>query len=234
VEALARWRHPVRGGVAPDEFIPLAEQTGHIRTLTEHVMALAIAQQAALSAAGHDLAMSVNVSGRLVGDPEFAEEVLMMTGAAVGEICLEITETAVIDNPALALQMIDRFASAGLKISIDDYGSGLSSLAYLKQIRAHELKIDKAFIIGMAEGQKDALLVRSTIDLAHSLGLKVTAEGVETASAHALLAGMGCDLAQGYLIARPMPLEALVAFLAQEAEQNRARLRPAQMNVRQG
>jgi diguanylate cyclase (GGDEF)-like protein len=234
VEALARWRHPVRGMVAPDEFIPLAEQTGHIRTLTEHVMALAVAQQAALSAAGHDLAMSVNVSGRLVGDPEFAEEVLMMTGAAVGEICLEITETAVIDNPALALQMIDRFASAGLKISIDDYGSGLSSLAYLKQIRAHELKIDKAFIIGMAEGQKDALLVRSTIDLAHSLGLKVTAEGVETASAHALLAGMGCDLAQGYLIARPMPLEALVAFLAQEAEQNRARLRPAQKNVRQG
>lgn len=233
VEALARWKHPVRGMVTPDEFIPLAEETGHIRTLTEHVLSLAIAQQAALAAAGHNLSMSVNISGRLVGDPEFAEECLLMAGSACGELCLEITETAVIDNPALALQMIDRFASAGLKISIDDYGSGLSSLAYLKQIRAHELKIDKAFVIGMAEGQKDTLLVRSTIDLAHSLGLQVTAEGVETPVAQALLAGMGCDLAQGYLIARPMPLPDLVAFLEQEAVPARAQGRPAPAAARQ-
>ena len=218
VEALVRWRHPVRGAVTPDEFIPLAEETGHIRTLTEHVLSLAIAQQAALAQAGRNLAMSVNLSGRLVGDPEFAESCMTLAKGACGQLCLEITETAVIDNPALALQMIDRFVSAGLQISIDDYGSGLSSLAYLKQIRAHELKIDKAFIIGMTGGQKDALLVRSTIDLAHSLGLKVTAEGVETATAQALLAGMGCDMAQGYLIARPMPLADLVAFLDQEAQ----------------
>jgi len=227
VEALARWRHPVRGMVGPDEFVPLAEETGHIRTLTDHVMSLAIAQQATLAAAGHDLSMSVNISGRLVGDPEFAEEALRLAKAACGEICLEITETAVIDNPAHALQVIDRFASAGLKISIDDYGSGLSSLAYLKQIRAHELKIDKAFVIGMAEGQKDVLLVRSTIDLAHSLGLKVTAEGVETAVAQALLAGMGCDLAQGYLIARPMPLAELLMFMDREAQAARTPERPA-------
>ena len=219
VEALARWNHPDRGMVPPDEFIPLAEETGHIRTLTDHVMALAIAQQAALASAGHVVAMSVNISGRLLSDPEFAEDLLSMTRTAAGEIWLEITETAVIANPALALQMIDRFVSAGLKISIDDYGSGLSSLAYLKQIRAHELKIDKAFIIGMADSQRDALLVRSTIDLAHSLGLKVTAEGVETATAHALLTGMGCDLAQGYLIARPMPLDGLMAFLGRETKQ---------------
>ncbi len=219
VEALARWTHPDRGMVIPDEFIPLAEETGHIRTLTDHVVSLAIAQQAALAQADHAMAMSVNISGRLLSDPEFAEELLAITRSAVGEICLEITETAVIANPALALQMIDRFVSAGLKISIDDYGSGLSSLAYLKQIRAHELKIDKAFIIGMADSQRDALLVRSTIDLAHSLGLKVTAEGVETATAHALLGGMGCDLAQGYLIARPMPLEGLIAFLGRETQQ---------------
>jgi diguanylate cyclase (GGDEF)-like protein len=233
VEALARWSHPGRGAVTPDEFIPLAEETGHIRTLTEHVMSLAIAQQAALAAAGHRLSMSVNISGRLVGDPEFAEECLLMARSACGELCLEITETAVIDNPALALQMIDRFASAGLKISIDDYGSGLSSLAYLKQIRAHELKIDKAFVIGMAEGQKDTLLVRSTIDLAHSLGLLVTAEGVETPVAQALLAGMGCDLAQGYLIARPMPLADLMTFLQQEAGLVRSRARPEPFVVRQ-
>jgi diguanylate cyclase (GGDEF)-like protein len=234
VEALVRWSHPLRGMVTPDEFIPLAEETGHIRTLTEHVMSLAIAQQAALAAAGRAVAMSVNISGRLVGDPEFVEAALLMAKAACGELCLEITETAVIDNPAVALQMIDRFASAGLKISIDDYGSGLSSLAYLKQIRAHELKIDKAFIIGMAEGRKDALLVRSTIDLAHSLGLQVTAEGVETAVAQALLASMGCDLAQGYLIARPMPVADLIAFLEQEAVPARAQIRPPAAAVRQG
>ncbi len=113
-----------------------------------------------------------------MGDSEFADEVLDLARQAEGELCLEITETAVISNPQLALEHIERFADAGLKISIDDYGTGLSSLAYLKQMRAHELKIDKAFVIGMAEGQKDALLVRSTVDLAHSLGLKVTAEGV--------------------------------------------------------
>jgi EAL domain-containing protein (putative c-di-GMP-specific phosphodiesterase class I) len=177
--------------------------------------------------------MSVNISGRLVGDPEFAEACLMMAQAAVGELCLEITETAVIDNPALALQMIDRFVSAGLKISIDDYGSGLSSLAYLKQIRAHELKIDKAFVMGMAEGQKDTLLVRSTIDLAHSLGMRVTAEGVETEVAQALLAGMGCDLAQGYLIARPMPITDLLTFMEQETKLASGRLAPQRADLRQ-
>jgi EAL domain-containing protein (putative c-di-GMP-specific phosphodiesterase class I)/GGDEF domain-containing protein len=217
-EALVRWRHPVRGMVGPDEFIPMAEETGHIRTLTSHVMALAIAQQAELKAQGFDLAISVNMSGRLVGDSEFAEEALDMARQAKGQLCLEITETAVISNPQLALEHIERFADAGVMISIDDYGTGLSSLAYLKQMRAHELKIDKAFVIGMAEGQKDALLVRSTVDLAHSLGLKVTAEGVETAMVQALLAGMGCDLAQGYFIARPMAASDLVTFLRSEAE----------------
>lgn len=217
-EALVRWRHPTRGMVGPDDFIPMAEQTGHIRTLTSHVLSLAIAQQAQLKAEGFDLAISVNMSGRLVGDGEFAEEALEMARQASGELWLEITETAVISNPQLALEHIERFAEAGIKISIDDYGSGLSSLAYLKQMRAHELKIDKAFVIGMAEGQKDALLVRSTVDLAHSLGLKVTAEGVETAMAQALLSAMGCDIAQGYFIARPMVVNDLVSFLRTEAE----------------
>jgi predicted signal transduction protein with EAL and GGDEF domain len=216
-EALVRWRHPARGMVMPDEFIPLAEETGHIRTLTDHVLTLAIAQQAELKALGFDIDMSVNMSGRLVGDSEFAEAALEMAQGAVGQLCLEITETAVISHPQLALENIERFAEAGIQISIDDYGTGLSSLAYLKQMRAHELKIDKAFVIGMAEGQKDALLVRSTVDLAHSLGLKVTAEGVETGMAQALLAAMGCDVAQGYFIARPMALADFVAHLKREA-----------------
>lgn len=232
-EALVRWRHPQRGMVGPDDFIPMAEETGHIRTLTEHVLNLAIAQQAALKAQGFDIAMSVNMSGRLVGDHEFAEEALQLARQAKGELCLEITETAVISHPQRALENIERFAGAGIRISIDDYGTGLSSLAYLKQMRAHELKIDKAFVIGMAEGQKDALLVRSTVDLAHSLGLKVTAEGVETAMVQALLAAMGCDLAQGYFIARPMALPDFAAFLQRERDdasgevQPRAARRPA-------
>jgi EAL domain-containing protein (putative c-di-GMP-specific phosphodiesterase class I) len=118
----------------------------------------------------------------------------------------------------LGLAVIERFAAAGVAISIDDYGTGLSSLAYLKQIRADELKVDKSFILAIADGQRDALLVRSTIDLAHGLGLKVTAEGVETATALALLSGMGCDLIQGYFIARPMPLNDLLTFMHQEKQ----------------
>ncbi|MGZ3275093.1 MAG: putative bifunctional diguanylate cyclase/phosphodiesterase [Caulobacteraceae bacterium] len=221
-EALVRWRHPQRGMVMPDDFITMAEETGHIRTLTEHVLSLAIAQQAALKAQGFEVAMSVNMSGRLVGDPEFAEEALHLARQAQGELWLEVTETAVIADPQRALENLERFADAGIRISIDDYGAGLSSLAYLKQMRAHELKIDKAFVIGMAEGQKDALLVRSTVDLAHSLGLKVTAEGVETAMAQALLTAMGCDMAQGYYIARPMSLADFCAFLQRERERDEA------------
>jgi diguanylate cyclase (GGDEF)-like protein len=234
-EALVRWRHPIRGMVGPDDFIPMAEETGHIGALTEYVMSLAIAQQAALKEAGHDIAMSVNMSGRLIGDAEFSEGALQIAKAAVGELCLEITETAVISNPALALQNIERYAAAGIKISIDDYGTGLSSLAYLKQMQAHELKIDKAFIIGMTDGQKDTLLVRSTIDLAHGLGMKVTAEGVETAIALALLTGMGCDMAQGYHIARPMALDAFVPFLdlgpVQPARKPSVRTRPSRVRT---
>ena len=223
VEVLVRWRHPVRGLIPPDRFIPMAEETGHIRALTEWVLARALEEQALLRHQGHEVAMSVNLSGRLLGDPEFAEAALDLARGAPGALCFEITETAVIENPATALQTIERFRSADIGISIDDYGSGLSSLAYLKQIRADELKIDKAFVLKMDESQRDALLVRSTIDLAHSLGMKVTAEGVETPTALSLLAGMGCDIAQGFLIARPMPLKELLMFLGQEEAGKRRR-----------
>ena len=214
VEGLVRWFHPTRGFMPPDRFIGMAEETGHIRALTDWVLAQAIIDQRVMAGHGRIPAVSVNISGRLLGDAEFAESALRRVADAAGEICFEITETAVIENPDLALSIIDRFASAGVAISIDDYGTGLSSLAYLKQIRANELKIDKSFVFAIDESQRDALLVRSTIDLAHSLGLKVTAEGVETETALALLSSMGCDLAQGYLIARPMPLDKLCDFLA--------------------
>jgi len=216
LEALVRWRHPVRGFLPPDLFIPLAEETGHIRPLTDFVLARAIDDQARMRAAGHTLDVSVNISGRLLSDPDFAEAALAATQRAEGRIWFEITETAVIDEPERALRHIERFAGAGIGVSIDDYGSGLSSLAYLREIRAEELKIDKAFVLGLADSRKNTLLVRSTIDLAHSLGMKVTAEGVETHEAFALLAGMGCDLAQGFLIERPMPLKDVLTFLGED------------------
>jgi EAL domain-containing protein (putative c-di-GMP-specific phosphodiesterase class I)/GGDEF domain-containing protein len=213
IEALARWNHPTRGYIRPDLFVGMAEETGHIRALTDYVLAQAIEDQARLRAAGHDVVMSVNISGRLIDDAEFAEYAIAEVTAAGARLCFEITETAVIGNPDVALTVIERIAEAGIPVSIDDYGSGLSSLAYLKQIRADELKIDKAFVMTLESGGKDALLVKSTVDLAHSLGMKVTAEGVETREALAALQLMGCDLAQGYHIARPMSLDKLVEFL---------------------
>jgi diguanylate cyclase len=220
IEALMRWTHPRRGFVPPDLFIGMAEETGHIRPLTEWCLRRAIADQAALAAAGHDLLVSVNISGRLLSDESFADFALAEVAAADANLCFEITETAVMDNPELALRLIARFAEAGIAVSLDDYGAGLSSLTYLKQIRADELKIDKSFILGLDQSSRDALLVKSTIDLAHSLGLKVTAEGVETPTALALLRGMGCDMAQGYLISRPVPLAMLTGQLTSTAEES--------------
>lgn len=213
VEALARWTHPRRGCVSPELFVAMAEETGHIRPLTEWVIHQAIRDQAELRRAGHDLMMSVNISGRLLSDESFAAFALAAVKTSGARLCFEITETAVVGNPEMALHILDRFADAGVSVSLDDYGSGLSSLTYLKQIRADELKIDKSFILGLDDSARDALLVKSTIDLAHGLGMKVTAEGVETPTALALLRGMGCDMAQGYLIGRPVSFAALLERL---------------------
>ncbi|HXQ10372.1 MAG TPA: EAL domain-containing protein [Caulobacteraceae bacterium] len=216
VEALVRWPHPTRGLVPPDAFIGMAEDTGHIRPLTDWVIDQALADQRTLKEHGLELEVAINISGRLLDDDAFATDALARLERAVAPICFEITETAVIEQPDVALGIIDRFAGAGVKVAIDDYGTGLSSLAYLKQIRANELKIDKSFVFAMAASQRDALLVRSTVDLAHGLGLQVTAEGVESPTALALLSGMGCDHGQGYLIARPLPLNELLTFMAEE------------------
>ena len=215
-EVLVRWKHPNRGMIPPDLFVPMAEETGHIGALTEWVLRAAIADQKRMSAAGYPLTLAINISARLLSDAEFARNAVAAVRAAPHPIAFEITETAVIDNPKLALEHIELFAANGIKISIDDYGSGLSSLAYLKQLPAQELKIDKVFIQNINTNQRDALLVRSTIDLAHGLGMAVVAEGVETPAAFSLLASMGCDMAQGYLISRPATIEELVALLGDE------------------
>jgi EAL domain-containing protein (putative c-di-GMP-specific phosphodiesterase class I)/GGDEF domain-containing protein len=225
VEALARWTHPRRGFVPPDLFVAMAEETGHIRPLTEWVVRQAIADQAAMAAAGHQVMVSVNISGRLLSDDGFADFALDQITRSGARLCFEITETAVMDDSERALAIIERLSAAGVYVSLDDYGSGLSSLTYLRRIKADELKIDKSFIMGLDQSARDALLVKSTIDLAHSLGLRITAEGVETPTALALLRGMGCDMAQGYLIGRPKPLAALIERLdgpAVEAESGAA------------
>ena len=216
VEALLRWQDPERGFIGPDDFIPLAEETGHILPLTEWVLDRAISDQVRMRAAGHNLQVAINISGRLVSDARFTQRALDRLSRHRGRICFEITETAVINKPEAALENIGALRDAGIPISIDDYGSGLSSLAYLRSIPAEELKIDKAFVLELGSVQADRLLVKSTIDLAHSLGMKVTAEGVEDAASIAILAGMGADFAQGYHIGRPMPLDGFLDYMLKQ------------------
>ncbi|MCX7357251.1 MAG: EAL domain-containing protein [Alphaproteobacteria bacterium] len=227
-EALVRWNHPTRGRIAPDVFVVMAEETGHIAQLTEWTLIQAISDQQKLRAAGADMLVSVNLSGRLIGDAAFTDLAINLIEDTAADLCLEITETAAMNEPEAALVNIDRYVAAGVRISIDDYGAGLSSLSYLKRIHAHELKLDKSFIQALGEQSREALLVKSTVDLAHSLGMKITAEGVETAPVLALLAAMGCDIAQGYLIGRPMPLNELIATLPVDREAKRDRSNDAE------
>ena len=218
-EALIRWDHPVRGRIFPDNFIPIAEETGHIRQLTEWVVNQAIEDQRLLVAKGYDLPISVNVSGRQMNDESFALWAIGKVKSSGAKLCFEITETAVINDPEKALRIINLFRATGIGISIDDYGAGLSSLSYLKQIPANELKIDKSFILTLTEGPSDQLMIKSTIDLAHAMGMSVVAEGVETEHAMALLKVMGADTAQGYFISKPQPLSVMLEFLRADVGQ---------------
>jgi diguanylate cyclase (GGDEF)-like protein len=206
-EALVRWRHPTRGLVAPMEFIPFAEQTGYIRAITQWVLAHAIAQCAEWRFDGLPMNVSINLSTRDLMDPTLPDRfaaLLQRHRCAAQWIALEITESAILDDPAHAIKNLERLHALGCKLAIDDSGTGYSSLAYLRRLPVHELKIDKSFVIGMAADASDALIVRSTIDLAHNLGLSVVAEGVEDDATLDRLRAMGCDMVQGYLLSRPM------------------------------
>ncbi|MFI4904811.1 MAG: putative bifunctional diguanylate cyclase/phosphodiesterase [Burkholderiales bacterium] len=206
-ETLVRWWHPTRGLVSPVEFIPFAEQTGYIRAITQWVMAHAIAQCAAWRRDGLAMNVSINISARDLLDVELPERfgtLLKKHHCAASWITLELTESAILDDPDNGLENLRRLHALGCRLAIDDYGTGYSSLAYLRRLPVHELKIDKTFIVGMAHNSGDAVIVRSTIDLAHNLGLTVVAEGVEDEATLERLRGLGCDRVQGYLLARPL------------------------------
>jgi diguanylate cyclase (GGDEF)-like protein len=216
VEALVRWRHPTRGVVPPLEFIPFAEQTGYIRAITQWVLAHAVAQCAAWRAEGLAMNVSINLSARDLMDSELPERfalILQQNFCAARWFTLEITESAILDDPAHAIENLKRLHALGCRLAIDDYGTGYSSLAYLRHLPVHELKIDKTFVIGMAHDRSDVVIVRSTIDLAHNMGLAVVAEGVEDEATFDRLRALGCDMVQGYWLSRPLGAAEIPAWM---------------------
>lgn len=215
-EALVRWEHPTRGLILPNDFISLAEETDLIGPLTLWTLRRVIADQRILRGDGHDLVIFVNISGQLLSDRQFVDEACGLIVANGARIGFEITETSMIRDPDSAVEHLTIAANAGIPIAIDDYGAGLSSLAYLKKLPASELKIDKMFVMELTSSNRDPLIVRSTIDLAHAMEMEVTAEGVETPAALALLSVMGCDQVQGFLLSRPLSLPAFRQFMDAE------------------
>jgi len=215
-EALVRWLHPERGLVPPMRFIPFAEQVGFIRVLTNWMLEEASKMARDLAAAGMPMKLSVNLSTRDLMDqdlPARIQKLVSKYNIKPALLCLEITESAIMDDPQRAMQTLERLSEMGFLLSIDDFGTGYSSLAYLKKLPVNELKIDQSFVMSMERDLQDTKIVRSTIELAHNLGLSVVAEGVESAKCWKLLKELDCDELQGYFIAKPMPGEEFVAWV---------------------
>lgn len=217
VEALVRWQHPDRGMISPASFVPMAETTGLINRLTLHILRICIGQTRAWLDGGLALPVAVNLSPRCLLDPALVRQIanLLREFRLPCELLrLEVTETAVMANPALAMTTLTQLREFGIKLSIDDYGTGYSSMAYLKRLPVDELKVDRTFVATMDSDRSDAMLVRGAIDLGHNLGLTVVAEGVETSLHAAALRRLGCDVAQGHYFGRPMPPDELARWLA--------------------
>jgi len=216
VEALVRWQHPRLGLLQPDDFIPLAEQTGLIRPLTTWVLETAAEQAQQWSHQGLELRIAVNLSAHNLHDLHFPEkflDIIDQDKVQVPRLRLEITETAIMSGSSHALEILNRLSARGVRISIDDFGTGYSSLNYLKRLPVDEIKIDRSFVTHMTVDESDTVIVRSTIDLAHNMGLKVVAEGVEDESTYQLLQRLHCDLVQGFHISHPLPATELVGWL---------------------
>jgi diguanylate cyclase (GGDEF)-like protein len=229
-EALLRWNHPTERNVSPDVFIPLAEQTGLIVPVTLQVISAAIRECSLWRARGRgDLSVAVNLSARVLVDPQLpahVEELCRCWDLPTRALVLEITESMVVDDPMRALPIVERLADLGVRMSIDDFGTGYSSLEYLKVLPVREMKIDRSFVAGMGTDIRDAAIVRHSIDLGRSLGLRVVAEGVESAEDHALLAEMGCDHGQGFHYSRAVPAAEFETWVI-EAEARRKAAMPA-------
>jgi diguanylate cyclase (GGDEF)-like protein len=215
VEALARWQHPTQGLIPPDEFIPLAERTGIIRQLTWRILRQALEQNRRWADDGLVLHVAVNMSARCLLAANFAAEVMRQleeTGVPPERLVLELTESAVMFDPEREIVVLKTLHDHGIRLSVDDFGTGYSSMSYLKKLPVDELKIDRAFVTGMADDPSDAAIVRSSLELARNLNLKVVAEGVETEEVWRQLADLGCESAQGYFLSRPLPAGDFLAW----------------------
>lgn len=216
VEALVRWTHAQRGVVPPDEFVPVAEHTGLIKQLSSWVLNRALDEHARLRAAGHDLSLAVNLSAFDLEEVQLAKKIaerLEQWKLPAELLVLEITESAMMSHPTRAFRLLSELDEMGVRLSVDDFGTGYSSLAYLKRLPVDELKIDRSFVINMATDNEDAVIVRSTIELARNLGISVVAEGVESRDAYEMLKTLECEAAQGHFFCRAMPLGELLAWL---------------------
>jgi diguanylate cyclase (GGDEF)-like protein len=219
VEALVRWRHPSLGMIPPDNFIHIAEQTGQINALTQWVFITTLKQYQSWRKIGLDISMAVNISAENLKDSHFYQFICQSVekfDVPTEKITLEITESAVVDDPESAIALLKQFKARGMRISIDDYGTGYSSLAQLKQLPVHELKIDKSFVQRLCDDEDDRTIVRSTIELAHNMGLSVVAEGIEDEFALNWLAKNNCELGQGYFISRPKHANELTPWLLEQ------------------
>jgi diguanylate cyclase (GGDEF)-like protein len=222
VEALVRWQHPTHGLLYPASFLPLAEQTDLIDKLTDWVLSRALVETSRLREWDEPLAVAVNVSARNLTSPDFADDVirtLRRLDVPPGRLIIEITETALLSDPDRAATSLAKLSDFGVRISLDDFGSGQTSLGYLSALPIHELKIDKSFVLDMLSNPAHAAIVRSIVDLGHNLQLRVVGEGVETEDTLAMLRGSGCDIAQGFLLARPMAIDQLPVWFQTRAAQ---------------
>ena len=227
VEALVRWRHPELGLVPPDEFIPIAERTGLITELTAYVLETALHQVRDWHQSGLDWSVAVNLSMRNLIDTGLTTSIanlLASTGVRPDRVTLEITETSVMSDATRSIKVLGDLAALGVSISIDDFGTGYSSLSYLQRLPVDEIKIDKSFVMAMTTDDSARAIVRSILDLAGHLGLSVVAEGVEHREIWDLLRSLGCDVAQGYFLARPMPAADVAHWLEQERGRDSWRL----------
>jgi diguanylate cyclase (GGDEF)-like protein/PAS domain S-box-containing protein len=220
VEALLRWRHPEHGMIAPDQFIPLAEHSGLIRPVTAWVVKTAVQQCGRWRMAGFDLGMAINLSARTLHDPDLVRLItqgLEASGVSPAQLTVEITESVIMANPERAMATLTSLTSAGVRLSIDDFGTGYSSLAYLQRLKAHEVKIDRSFVIDLPNQEENLFIVRSVIELGHNLGLAVVAEGVEDQATLEALTLLHCDYAQGYHLSPPADAADLTLWLQQAA-----------------